>query len=181
MRIAPVPAHILPRSNAAPGLLAHIVTAKYSLPLHRQETIFARHGVAPPRATQAAWIIGVAPQLQPLMDERLRTCGYIRIDETPVQVLDGEKAANSEHWMWVRVVGPPGQRLILFDYDASRGSYVAERLLDGASGYMQSDGYAAHDAVAAQLSLTHVGCFAHARRRFFEAVQALLGGFFGRD
>lgn len=178
VKIAPVPAQILPRSNAAPGLLAHLVTAKYvdSLPLHRQETIFARHGIALPRATQAAWIIAVAQQLQPLvnlMDERLRTSGYIRIDETPVQVLTSEKSANREHWMWIRVAGPPGQRLILFEYDASRGSQVAERLLEGAHGYVQSDGYAAYDAVAARLGLAHVGCFAHARRRFFEAIQAL--------
>jgi transposase len=178
VRVAPVPAHVLPRSNAAPGLLAHLITAKYvdSLPLHRQETIFARHGVSLPRATQAAWIIAVAQQLQPLvnlMDERLRASGYIRIDETPVQVLNSEKSANSEHWMWVRVAGPPGQRLILFDYDASRGAQVAERLLEGASGYMQSDGYAVYDGVAVRLNLTHAGCFAHARRRFFEAIQAL--------
>lgn len=178
VKIAPVPAQILPRSNAAPGLLAHLITAKYvdSLPLHRQETIFARHGVSLPRATQAAWIIAVAQQLQPLvnlMDERLRACGYIRIDETPVQVLNSEKAATSEHWMWVRVAGPPGQRLILFDYDASRGAQVAERLLQGASGYVQSDGYAVYDAVAVRQKLIHVGCFAHARRRFFEAIQAL--------
>lgn len=76
VKIAPVPVQILPRTNAAPGLLAHLITAKYvdSLPLHRQETIFARHGIALPRATQAAWIIAVAQQLQPLvnlMDERL--------------------------------------------------------------------------------------------------------------
>ena len=178
VKIAPVPAQVLPRTNAAPGLLAHVVTSKYvdGLPLHRQETIFARHGMALPRATQAAWIIAVAQQLQPLMnlmDERLRACGYIRIDETPVQVLKSEKSANSGHWMWMRVAGPPGQRLILFDYDASRGSQVAERLLEGARGYVQSDGYAAYDAVAARLELTHVGCFAHARRRFFEAIQAL--------
>lgn len=178
VKIAPVPAHILPRSNAAPGLLAHLITAKYvdSLPLHRQETIFARHGVALPRATQAAWIIAVAQQLQPLVnliDERLRASGYIRIDETPVQVLNSEKSAGSEHWMWVRVAGPPGQRLILFDYDASRGAQVAERLLEGASGYVQSDGYAVYDGVAVKLNLTHVGCMAHARRRFFEAIQAL--------
>lgn len=178
VKIAPVPAQVLPRSNAAPGLLAHLITAKYvdSLPLHRQETIFARHGVALPRATQAAWIIGVAQQLQPLinlMDERVRASGYIRIDETPMQVLKGEKPAGSEHWMWVRVAGPPGQRLILFDYDASRGSQVAERLLEGATGYVQSDGYAVYDGVAAKLNLMHAGCMAHARRRFFEAIKAL--------
>lgn len=114
MKIAPVPAHILPRSNAAPGLLAHLVTAKYvdGLPLHRQETIFVRHGVNLPRATQAAWIIAVSELLQPLlnlMDERLRASGYIRIDETPVQVLKSEKSPSTEHWMWIRVAGPPGQ------------------------------------------------------------------------
>ena len=178
VKIAPVPAQLLPRSNAAPGLLAHLITAKYvdSLPLHRQETIFARHGVALPRATQAAWIIAIAQQLQPLvnlMDERLRASGYIRIDETPMQVLNSEKAASSEHWMWVRVAGPPGQRLILFDYDASRGAAVAERLLEGAAGYVQSDGYAVYDGVSVRLKLTHVGCMAHARRRCFEAIQAL--------
>jgi transposase len=108
-----------------------------------------------------------------LMDERVRSSSYFRIDEAPVQVLKSDKAPSADHWMWVRVAGPPGQRLILFDYDASRGSHVAARLLEGARGYLQSDGYAAYDGVAAQLQLTHLGCFAHARRRFFEAVQAL--------
>jgi transposase len=178
VKIAPLPAQLLPRSNASPGLLAWVATSKYvdSLPLHRLETIGARHGVSLSRATLAAWIIAVAKLLQPLinlMDERLRASGYIRIDETPVQVLKSEKAATSEHWMWVRVAGPPGQRLILFDYDASRAGTVAERLLKDAHGYVQSDGYAAYDSVAEQLELTHVGCFAHARRRFFEAIQAL--------
>jgi hypothetical protein len=73
----------------------------------------------------------------------------------------------------VRVAGPPGQRLILFVHDPSRSAQVAARLLDGACGYIQSDGYAAYDAVAAASQLTHVGCFAHAWRRFLEAVQAL--------
>jgi transposase len=91
-----------------------------------------------------------------------------------VQVLNSDKAPTAEHWMWVRVAGPPRQRLILFEYDASRGAQVAERLLEGATGYVQSDGYAVYDGVAVRLKLTHVRCFAHARRRFFEAIQALL-------
>ena len=165
VRIAPLPAHILPRSNAAPGLLAHLVSAKYvdALPLYRQEVIFARHGVSLPRATQAAWIIALSELLQPLlnlMDERLRASGYIRIDETPIQVLKSEKSAHAEHWMWVRVAGPSRQRLILFEYDPSRATAVAARLLEGASDYLQSDGYAVYDAVAARLALIHVGCFA---------------------
>ena len=75
--------------------------------------------------------------------------------------------------MWIRVAGPPGQRLILFDYNASRGGEVADRLLDGAHGIVQSDGYSAYDQAALRHRLVHCGCFAHARRRFFEAIKAL--------
>jgi transposase len=178
LKTAALPAQILPKSNAAPGLLAHIVTGKYvdALPLYRQEAIFARHGVQLPRATQAAWVMALAERVQPLvnlMDERLRESGYIRMDETPVQVLKSEQAASAKHYMWVRVAGPPRQRIILFDYDASRGGEVAARLLGGATGYLQTDGYGAYDGVAKQHNLVHCGCFAHARRRFFEAIKAL--------
>ena len=75
--------------------------------------------------------------------------------------------------MWVRVAGPPRQRTILFDYDASRGSEVAARLLEGAHGVIQSDGYSAYDQVAKHHGLVHCGCIAHARRKFFEAIKAL--------
>ncbi|HEX2494242.1 MAG TPA: transposase, partial [Steroidobacter sp.] len=99
VKTAPGPAQLLPKTNAAPGLLAHLVTAKYAdhLPLYRQEAIFERHGVRLPRATQAAWIIGLIEPLQPLLnllDERLRSSGYTRMDETPVQVLKSAKAPN---------------------------------------------------------------------------------------
>jgi transposase len=178
LKTAPLPPQILPRTNAAPGLLAHLVTSKYvdALPLYRQEAICARHGVALPRGTQAAWVITLGERVQPLinlMDERLRSSGYIRIDETPVQVIHSEKSASSDHWMWVRVAGPPRQRIILFDYDASRSSEVAARLLEGAHGVIQSDGYSAYDQVAKQHGLIHCGCIAHARRKFFEAIKAL--------
>lgn len=177
VKIMPVPAQILPRSNVSPRFLAHLITSKFvdGLPFYRLQTVLARHEVAMPRGTQAAVTINahlpVVPLLN-LMDERMRASGYVRIDETPLQVLKSE-SSSTQHWMWVRVAGPPGQRLILFDHDPSRSAQVATRLLDGACGYVQSDGYAAYDAVAASLQLTHVGCFAHARRRFFEAVQAL--------
>ena len=178
VKTAPLPAQILPKTNAAPGLVAHLVTSKYvdALPLYRQEAIFERYGVRLPRATQAAWIIALADRVQPLinlMDERLRGSGYIRIDETPVQIINSEKPATAEHWMWVRVAGPPRRRIILFDYDPSRGHEVAERLLDGAHGTVQSDGHSAYDQVAKQYGLIHCGCLAHARRKFFEAIKAL--------
>ena len=159
-------------------MLAQVVTSKYvdALPLYRQEAIFARYGVNLPRSTQAAWIIALAERVQPLinlMDERLRASGYIRIDETPVQVINSEKSASSKHWMWIRVAGAPRHRIILFDYDASRSSEAASRLLQGAYGTIQSDGYGAYDQVAQRYGLVHCGCLAHARRRFFEAIKAL--------
>ena len=177
VKIAPVPAQILPRSNVSSRFLAHLITSKFvdGLPFYRLQTVLARHEVAMPRGTQAAVTINAHAPVVPLlnlMDERMRASGYIRIDETPVQVLKSD-ANGTQQWMWVRVAGSPGQRLILFDHDPSRSAQVAARLLEGASGYVQSDGYAAYDAVAASSQLTHVGCFAHARRRFFEAVQAL--------
>jgi transposase len=178
VKTAVLPEHILPKTNASPGLLAHLVTGKYvdSLPLYRQEAVFDRHGVRLPRATQAAWMIGLNLPLQPLlnlMDERVRSSGYVRIDETRVQVLNSDKAPSALHWMWVRVAGPKHQRIILFDYDPSRGGEVADLLVDGCSGYLQSDGYQAYEGVSKRARLVHVGCFAHARRRFFEALKAL--------
>jgi hypothetical protein len=178
VKTATVPEHILPKTNAAPGLLAHLVTSKYvdSLPLYRQEAMFERHGVRLPRAAQAAWMIGLNLPLQPLlnlMDERLRSSGYVRIDETRVQVLNSDKAPSALHWMWVRVAGPKHQRIILFDYDPSRGGEVADALIEGCSGYLQSDGYQAYEGASARAGLLHVGCFAHSRRRFFEALKAL--------
>lgn len=178
VKTAALPEHILPKTNASPGLLAHLVTGKYvdSLPLYRQEAVFERHGVRLPRATQAAWMIGLNLPLQPLlnlMDERLRSSGYVRIDETRVQVLNSDKAPSALHWMWVRVAGPKHQRIILFDYDPSRGGEVADELIEGCSGYLQSDGYQAYEGVSERAGLVHVGCFAHARRRFFEALKAL--------
>jgi transposase len=178
VKTAALPEHILPKTNASPGLLAHLVTSKYvdSLPLYRQEAMFERHGVRLPRATQAAWMIGLTVPLQPLlnlMDERLRSSGYVRIDETRAQVLNSDKAPSALHWMWVRVAGPKHQRIILFDYDPSRGGEVADALIEGCSGYLQSDGYQAYEGASASAGLLHVGCFSHSRRRFFEALKGL--------
>ena len=62
--------------------------------------------------------------------------------------------------MWVRVAGPKHQRIILFDYDPSRGGEVADGLIEGCSGYLQSDGYQAYEGVSERAGLIHVGCFA---------------------
>jgi transposase len=72
----------------------------------------------------------------------------------------------------VRTSGPPGRRIILFDYDASRAGSVPKRLLEGFKGIVLTDGYEAYDSLARTLQLTHAGCFAHVRRKFDEARKA---------
>ena len=178
VRVATMPPQILPQTNASPGLLAQIVISKFvdGMPLLRLESVAERHGVNLSRATQAAWMIALSTPLQPLlslMDERVRTSGYVRIEGAPLQMLNSDQPATAEHSIWVRVAGPPKERLILFDYDASPGSEVAERLLQGGHGYVQGDGHAAYDAVAARLQLMHAGCMAKLKRRFLEAIEAL--------
>lgn len=144
VKIAPVPAHILPKSKASPSLLAHIVTAKYvdALPLHRQEAQFARLGVDLPRATMASWMVKLGECVVPiinLMNELLLESPIIQMDETRVQVLSSDKAPTAEHWIWVRASGPPHRRIILFDYNPSRGGTVPMRLLEGFAGILQTD------------------------------------------
>jgi hypothetical protein len=107
-----------------------------------------------------------------LLNERLLAQSVIHCDETRLQVLKSEKAPSADHWMWVRAAGPPGQRIVLFDYDPSRGGAVPMRLLEGYRGVLVTDGYGAYDGAAEALKLTHAGCMAHSRRYFDEARKA---------
>jgi hypothetical protein len=163
---------------ASPGLLAHIAVSKYqdALPLYRQETILRRIGVELPRATLAHWMIRSGTLIQPLinlMQDRLLDYDIIQMDETPVQVLvEAGKRAQSKSYIWVQRGGPPDQPIVLYDYDPGRGAGVPKRLLEGFKGYLQTDGYDGYNAVVAANGLIHVGCMAHARRRFSDAVKA---------
>jgi len=107
-----------------------------------------------------------------LLNELMLEAPLIHCDETRLQVLRSDKAPTADHWMWVRAAGPPGRRIVLFDYDASRAGAVPKRLLEGYRGALLSDGYEAYAAVATALNLTHAGCFAHVRRKFEEARNA---------
>lgn len=175
VKIAPVPAQLLAKSQASPGLLAHITTAKYvdGLPLHRQERQFGRLGVELSRATMAGWMIKlggthVVPIVNLLADELL-AAPLIHMDETRVQVLRSAKAPTADHWIWVRCAGPPGRRVVLFDYDPSRGGQVPKRLLAGYEGTLLTDGYEAYTAAVQAGGLRHAGCWAHVRRKLEEA------------
>jgi transposase len=178
IKTAPLPAQPIPKSLASPGLLAHVTVSKYqdALPLYRQEAILQRIGVDIPRATLANWMIQAGTLVQPLINllqDRLRAYDIIQMDETTVQVLkeDG-KAAQSTSYLWLQRGGPPEQRVVLYDYDPSRSQAVPKRLLEGFQGYLQTDGYDGYNAVVAKNTLMHVGCMAHARRKFSEAVSA---------
>jgi transposase len=179
--IAPVPLQLLPKSLATPALLAHITTAKFvdGIPLYRQESQFDRIHVPLGRATMGGWMIElgtvhVVPVVN-LLKEYMLEAPLIHMDETSLQVLRSDKAPTAEHWMWVRAAGPPGKRIILFDYDPSRGGAVPKRLLEGYHGILLTDGYERYDDVAEVLKLVHAGCFAHARRRFDAARKASEG------
>ncbi len=178
VRIAPVPLQLLPKSLATPALLAHITTAKFvdGIPLYRQEAQLDRLGVRIPRATSAGWMIllggtHIVPIVN-LMREHLLEGPLIHCDETRLQVLKSNKAPTADHWMWVRAGGPPGRRIILFDYDPSRGGAVPLRLFEGYRGILLTDGYEPYETVAKALKLVHAGCMAHLRRRFEDARKA---------
>src|SRR5882724_11106030 len=147
VKTAHKPPRILPKSNASPSLLAHIVTAKYAdgLPLYRQETQFARLTIDLPRVSSARWMIqlgtdSVIPLIN-LLNELCWTQSLIHLDETTLQVLKERQAPHSDHYLWVRCAGPPGKRIVLFDYDASRSAAVPMRLLSDYHGSILTDGY----------------------------------------
>lgn len=178
IRTAPMAPQPIPKSLASPGLLAHVAVSKYqdALPLYRQEQILGRIGVELPRATLANWMIRAGALIQPLVNLlRDRLLGYdiVQMDETTVQVLkEPGRAAQSKSYLWVQRGGPPGEPVVLYDYDPSRAGAVPARLLAGYRGYLQTDGYEGYRAVATDPGIVHVGCMAHARRRFSDAVKA---------
>src|SRR5665213_38530 len=175
VRIAPVPVTLFPKSILTPSLAAQIATAKFvdGTPLYRQESQFDRMGIPLGRGTMALWMLRIGGlfivPLINLLNELLLAESVIHCDETRLQVLKSDKAPTADHWMWVRAAGPPGRRIVLFDYDPSRGGAVPLRLLHGYRGVLLTDGYGAYDGASEALKLTHAGCMAHARRYFDEA------------
>ena len=174
-KTAPLPAQPIPKSNAAPGLLAYIATAKYidSMPLYRQETAFERLDIKLPRATQANWMIQVAKLCQPLvnlMQDQLLESAYLHMDETTVQVLrEPNRQASTKSYMWVRLAKRESKPIVLFDYRPSRAGDIPVELLEGFQGYLQTDDYKAYNKIATTEGITQLGCWAHARRKFIEA------------
>ena len=175
VKSALMPKHPVSRAMGSISLMCFVLIAKYAdgLPLYRQEGILSRYGGDISRATLANWVIALAKQLQPLMNlmrEHQHTGSVIMADETRVQVLkEPDKPVTSDKFMWVTLGGPPGEKSILFEYDPSRSGEVPLRLLDGFTGYLQTDGYTGYNAVCAKNGNTQLGCWDHARRKFKDA------------
>ena len=169
----PVP--LMKHSLASPSTVAYIMTQKYvdGLPLARQEKIWAREGISLSRATMANWIIQCSQSwLKPLykhMKQELLTHSVIHADETVVQVLkeDG-KPATSESRMWLYASAALLRRQVrIFEYQPDRSGKRPESFLKGFEGALVTDGYTGYNQVA---KVTHCGCWAHARRKWREAM-----------
>jgi len=172
---APKPKQPIPGSIASPEALAAVVTAKYcdALPLYRLVDIFKRGGLALSRGTLANWCIKSGNLIKPLvkaMQRHLLSEHSLCADETRVQVLDEGKNPSSQSQMWVyRSNEVSKEPVVIYDYQAGRSRACAEEFLAGYQGYLQCDGYSVYDGID---GVTPVGCWAHARRKYDEALKA---------
>jgi transposase len=187
LRLAARPAQIIPKGLFTDNALAWMATAKYldGLPLYRQAALLGRFGGTDiSRNTAAASMVRAGQAVQPvinLLRDELLDSPLIFGDETELQVLkEPGRSAKSKSYMWAQMTdgsgrdgtGPP---IRLFAYSPSRSNAAALKLYAGIrpDAVLMSDGYDAYDAVAKVHGLMHLGCWAHARRYFHEALQAL--------
>jgi len=180
VRIATVPPSIIPKSIASPSLLSTVFTYKFErhLPYYRQEKLYEQVGADVSRQDMSNWQQQVYQKLSPLFDvlkETVKTGPVIQMDETTVQVMGEEEREDTQKsYMWLARGGPPGKSVLWYMYRKTRGAYHAKEFLQGYSGYLQTDGYEGYDAAVKDMpGIIHVGCFAHARRKFFEAAQGV--------
>jgi transposase len=176
--IAPLPECLQERSIAAPGLLAQVLVSKYCdhLPLYRQEQIFLRrHQVHLPRQTLARWVELSADWLKPIY-EQIRTGvmagGYVQVDETPINYLEPGHGRTRQGYLWT---GSRPKGDVFFRWETSRATACLDRVIPtNFTGTLQCDGYAAYRAFANSRGQTIelAGCWAHVRRKFYEAIES---------
>jgi transposase len=178
VKIAPKPPQLLPKTMASASLLAHLITAKFvdGLPLYRVSRQLERSGMDLPPGTAGTWVNNTGKKIVPLinlMNETLLQASFLHMDETYLQVLKSDKAVDSTHYMVVRAGGPPGQRIILYNYEPSRTADALKRLLIGPdgpyTGRLLTDGLELYNNVSEALKLLHFGCLQHARAYFIKA------------
>ena len=182
VRTAKLPAQIIPQGIVTPGLLSYVLISKYAdaMPFYRQEKKFSRIGVELSRATMSNWAIQVGKRCRPLIQllckEMLRG-PVINIDETPVQVMKEPGRENtSKSYMWVFLGGARGRPGVIYQYHPTRCGDVAKEFLKGYNGYVQTDGYSGYNFFDGREGIAHVGCWAHARRKFMDVRRAMEKG-----
>jgi transposase len=164
----PLPPEPIPRGIAAPGLLSYLLVSKYidHLPLYRQENIFARLGWDVARSTLCDLTVRCGHVLAPLyagMCRRVLQSAVLHTDDTKLTLLDPRRTAHA--WVYV---GDPNHPYTVFDLSVGRGQEFPHAFLHGYTGFLQADGYAGYEALY-RAGATHAGCWAHARRYFFDA------------
>jgi transposase len=172
--IADLPARPIEKGRPGAGLLAHVVVSKYGdhLPLYRQEKIFARQGVDLSRSTLCDWVGWVADLCAPIVKEmklRLFESPLIQSDDTPVRVMDPERKGKAQRAFLWSYCDPAGE--VVFDFTMSRSRDGPVNFLSGYEGYLQADGYEGYNAALRDGKMTHIGCMAHVRRKFYEALE----------
>jgi transposase len=177
IKTAPMPNPALPGSLASPTAIAYVMSRKFveGLPLYRQEQQFEYFGINISRQTMANWMIQSADRwLRPIyerMKDHLKKKDIIHADETTLQVLhESGRAADTTSYMWLYRSGRDGPPIILYEYQTTRAGKHPARFLNSFKGYLHVDGYAGYNSIP---NIRLVGCWAHARRKFDEALKAL--------
>ncbi|MDR2797370.1 MAG: IS66 family transposase [Treponema sp.] len=184
VRRGEAPKNLLPGSITTPELLSYIFTKKYCdyTPYFRQEAAFGRIGIRLSRQNMANWQQRVTEKLHPLfglLKEHIRSGTVVQMDETTMTVMDEPGRANGQKsYMWLARGGPPGRPALWYEYRQTREKKHIAEILGGFRGYLQSDGYSSYESAAEQdmTGVIHVGCWAHARRKFFEAMKLAAKG-----
>ena len=176
---SPMPSLPIERGRPGAGLIAHVLVAKYCdhLPLYRQSEIYGRDGVDLDRSTLADWVGGAAFLLVPLAEaiaRHAREGTTLHADDTPVPVLDPGRGKTKTGRLWVlvrdeRPWGSTSPPAAWYRYAPDRKAEQAEVLLRGCRGFLHADAYAGFKTLYTPDRLTEVACWAHARRKIYEA------------
>ena len=176
---APVPPAVIDGGMAAVGLLVWVIVSKFAdrLPLYRLAQIAARQGVTLAPPTLADWVGRPGVALKPLADRlawHLLREDVLHADETPVQQPDPGSGKTKKAYLWAYrsdglAQGPP---IVVFDCQASREGKHAAGFLKGWHGHLMVDDYAGHKALFRDGTVIELGCWAHARRKFFDLAKA---------
>ena len=177
VRVAPPVPKLIPKSIASASLLATTMVNKFvdHLPYYRQEKRFKRIDVNISRQDMSNWQTKAFKAIKPLvalLKEQLKSGTVMHMDETPVQVMKEPGRENtSKSYMWLARGGPPDKPVVIYEYHPTRASKHVYPFIEGFKGYLQTDGLSVYKtALKGNDKITHVSCFAHARRKFHEAI-----------